>query len=81
MELWKDQLLFTWIALFSTLREGVGDLQVEKTSGNETDSVALNDKRKSQFRENQPSPALTFQTQLFWMWYLRGNLMIMAPRV
>ena len=56
------------MGLFGTLREGVGDLQVEKTRGNETDSIALEMlKKRSQFGENQPSSILTFQTQLFWM--------------
>ena len=31
----------------SSLREGVGDLQVEKTGGDETDSVALNENKVS----------------------------------
>ena len=41
----------------SLIRERVGDLQVEETSGNETDSIALNNKYFSS-REKQLSSHL-----------------------
>ena len=60
--------------------EGVGDLEEQKSGGDEADGISLKRTRiintfmKMNFH-------LTLQTQLFCRCHLRGNCITMAPRV